>query len=70
MRYLRKEERKEKNQRTKQTKGKQENERNRTNAVVGATGQQAHAEKESFLVTQPVKAYHLNYYRICQMGSA
>ena len=31
------------------------------NAVVGATGQQAHAEKESFLVTQPVKAYHLNY---------
>lgn len=40
------------------------------NAVVGATGQQAHTERESFLVTQPVKAYHLNYYKICQMGSA
>lgn len=29
-----------------------------------------HAAKEGFLVTQPVKAYHLNYHKICQMGSA
>lgn len=40
------------------------------NAAVGATPSASARLKRGFLVTQPVKAYCLDYYKICQMGSA